>query len=100
MKVARLSALCIGRLYPHGDPWYSFLLEAESTQGHSEADRIKSMKHLKDFIGNRTLDLSALSTIPQPFYCVPPLYVRVYYDDDDDDSYYYDYDVNKLIIII
>jgi len=29
----RLSALCTGRLYPRKYPWYSFLLEAESTPG-------------------------------------------------------------------
>jgi len=31
VKVARLSALHTGRLYPRIYPWYSFLLEAEST---------------------------------------------------------------------
>jgi hypothetical protein len=33
MKVARLSALHTGRLYPRKYSWYSFLLEAESTPG-------------------------------------------------------------------
>jgi len=34
MKVVRLSALRTGHLYPPGNiPWYSFLLEAESTPG-------------------------------------------------------------------
>jgi hypothetical protein len=33
MKVARLSVLRTGRLYPRKYFWYSFLLEAESTPG-------------------------------------------------------------------
>ena len=33
MNVVTLSALRAGRLYPHGDLQYSFLLEAESTPG-------------------------------------------------------------------
>jgi hypothetical protein len=33
MKVARLSALRTGHLYPRKHFWYSFLLEAESTRG-------------------------------------------------------------------
>jgi len=33
MKVVRLSALCTGHLYPPGNSWYSFLLEAELTSG-------------------------------------------------------------------
>jgi hypothetical protein len=39
---------------PREDPWYSFLLEVELTQGHSAPGRIKSMKNLKDPIGNQT----------------------------------------------
>jgi hypothetical protein len=31
MKVVRLSNLSTGRLYPQGDPWYSFLLKGVST---------------------------------------------------------------------
>jgi hypothetical protein len=42
MKVVRLSALRTGRLYPRRYPWYSFLLEAEST--HRMAGRIKSIQ--------------------------------------------------------
>jgi hypothetical protein len=37
--------------------WYSFLLEAESTQIHRAAERIMSMKYSNDTIGNRTRDL-------------------------------------------
>ena len=33
MKVVRLSAVCTDHLYPPGNSWYSFLLEAESTSG-------------------------------------------------------------------
>jgi len=45
---------------------YSFLLEAESTQGHSAAGRIMSMKNSNDTIGNRTRNLPACSAVPQP----------------------------------
>jgi hypothetical protein len=31
MKMVRLSVLCTGCLYPQGDSWFSFLLEAELT---------------------------------------------------------------------
>jgi len=45
--------------------WYSFLLEAESTQGHSAGGRIVSMKNSNDSIGNRTRDLLVCSAVPQ-----------------------------------
>jgi hypothetical protein len=45
-------------------PWYSFLLEAESTP--SAAGRIKSLKNSSDSIGNRTRDLPACSAVPPP----------------------------------
>ena len=52
MKVVRLSAVLTGRLYPPRKYyWYSFLLEAESTRGHSAAGRIMSMKNSNDTIG-------------------------------------------------
>ena len=42
MKAVRLSALRTGRLYPSRRyPWYSFLLEAESTQDHSSLCPLK-----------------------------------------------------------
>ena len=53
-------------LHPRKYSWYSFLLEAESTQGHSAAGRIMSMKNSNDTIGNRTRDLPACSAVPQP----------------------------------
>ena len=45
--------------------WCSFLLEAESTQGHSAAGRIMSMKNSNNTIGNRTRDLPEYSAVPQ-----------------------------------
>jgi hypothetical protein len=61
----RLSALSAGALYPQEDSWYSFLLEAESTQGHSAVGRIRSIGKTSDLIGNRTRLLSVCSIIPQ-----------------------------------
>jgi hypothetical protein len=51
--------------YPQEDSWYSFLLEAGSTSGPYSAGRIRSIEISSDFIGNRTRDLSACSTVPQ-----------------------------------
>jgi hypothetical protein len=66
MKMVRLSALLTGRLYPpKKDCWYSFLLEADSTE------TIMSMKNSSDTIGNRTHDVPACSAVPQP--TAPPL---------------------------
>jgi hypothetical protein len=48
------------------DFWYSFLLEAESTQGHRAAGRIRSIEKFNDLIGSRTRDLPACSIVPQP----------------------------------
>ena len=46
MKVLSLSALCTGRLKPPSKySWYSYLLQAESTPGHSVAGRIMLMKY-------------------------------------------------------
>jgi hypothetical protein len=53
-------------LYLQEDSWYSFLLEAEWTPGHSGAGRIRSNEKSKDLIGNRTRDLPACSIVPQP----------------------------------
>jgi hypothetical protein len=75
--VLRLSALSTGRLYPKKYSLYSFLLEAESPQGHSTAGRIMSMKNSVDTIGNRTRDLPTCSSVPQPTALprVPPIYL-------------------------
>jgi hypothetical protein len=49
-----LSALRSGHLfYPHEDSWYSFMLEAESTPGHSAAGMIRSIEKSNDLIRNR-----------------------------------------------
>ena len=69
-------------------PWYSFLLEAESTQGHSAAGRITSKKNSNDPFGNGTHDLPACSTVVKrtalhdvKYLCVPRglLYCLVLY---------------------
>jgi hypothetical protein len=53
-------------LYPQVYSWYPFLLEVESAPDHSAAGRIRSLKESSDFIGNRTHNLLAWSTVPQP----------------------------------
>jgi len=50
MKVVR------SPLHPRRYSWYSFLSEAESTEGPNS----------NDTVGNRTRDLSACSVVPQP----------------------------------
>ena len=44
--------------------WYSFMLEAESTQGHSSNGRIMSLKNSNNTIGKRTRDLPVYSVVP------------------------------------
>ena len=66
-KVARLSALCTGRLYPRDKiPGTHFSQRLSRPQGHIAARKIKSMKSLKDPIENRTRYLPACSAMPQP----------------------------------
>ena len=66
MKMVRLSAIHTGHLYPTRKySWYSFLLEAESTQGHSVTGMIMSVKNFSDTIGNGC-DLPACSAVSQP----------------------------------
>jgi hypothetical protein len=50
---------------PREDSWYSFLLEAESTQGHFAAAKITSLEKSSDVIENRTRDLQACNIVPQ-----------------------------------
>jgi hypothetical protein len=67
MKVVSLSVLCTGRFYPPGIiPGTHFCYGLSQPQGHSAAGRIMSMKNSSDTIGNRTRDLPACSTVPQP----------------------------------
>jgi hypothetical protein len=50
---------------PQKESWYSFMLEAESTQGYSAAGRIRSIEKTNDLVGNQTHDLPACSIVPQ-----------------------------------
>jgi hypothetical protein len=56
-------------LLPRKNFWYSFLLEAEPSEGHSAAGRIMSMKNYNDTIENRTRDLPACS-VSAHFFCI------------------------------
>jgi hypothetical protein len=64
----RLPALRAGRppFTSQEGSWFSFLLEADSTQGHSAAGRIRSIEKSNNLIGIRTLDFPACSILPQP----------------------------------
>ena len=67
MKVVRLSALSIGRLYPRKHSWYSFLLEVELIPGpYCGRKYYVDEKKSNDTIGDRTRDLPACSAVPQP----------------------------------
>ena len=67
MKVVRLSALRIGRLY-HQEI-FLVLISVRGwvkPQGHSAAGGIMTMKNSNDTIGNRTRNLTVCSAVPQP----------------------------------
>jgi hypothetical protein len=67
MKVVRLSTLRTGRLYPPENiPGTHFYENLSRSQGHSAAGRIMSMKNSNDTIWNRTRDLPACNSVPQP----------------------------------
>jgi len=67
MKVVRLSAIRTGRLYPPGNiPGTHFCQRLSRPQGHSAAGRIVSTKNSSGTLGNRTHDLPACSSVPQP----------------------------------
>jgi len=66
MKVVRLSALRIGRLYPSGNiRGTHFCYRLSRLQGDSAAGIIVSMKNSNDTRGNRTRDLPACSAVSQ-----------------------------------
>jgi hypothetical protein len=67
MEVARLSALCIGRIYPPGDNLGNLTCYRLSRhQGNSAARNIKSMKIPPGPIGNGVGDILVCSAVPQP----------------------------------
>jgi hypothetical protein len=77
IKVVRLSALRTGRLYsPRNIPGTDFCYRLSQPQGHSATGRIMSMTNSHDSIGNRTRDLQACSTVPQP--TAPPRTPHIY----------------------
>jgi hypothetical protein len=57
----RLSALSSGRLYPHEDSWYSFLLDNESSPGQECGWKHKVSEKCNDLTGNRTRDIPTCS---------------------------------------
>ena len=66
MKVARLSVLSTGRLYPPGKSPDTYFCERLSRfRGRGAAGRIKPAKNLKDPIGNQTRDRPAFSAVPR-----------------------------------
>jgi len=66
MKVVRLSALRIGRLY----------LPGNIPGIHSAAGRIITMTNLSDTFGNLTRNLPACSAVPQPLVPLVPQSMR------------------------
>jgi len=67
MKVIRLSALRTGHLYASEDISSNYFSQRLSQpESHSAAGRIMSMKNSNNTNGNRTRDLPACSTVPQP----------------------------------
>jgi hypothetical protein len=67
IKVVRLTILRTGRLYPPRNiPGTHLCWGLRRPQCHSVAVRIMSMKNSSDAMGDRTLDLTACSAVPQP----------------------------------
>jgi hypothetical protein len=65
---------------PHKHFWYSFMLEAEWIPGPSVAGRIKLIEKLIYFVGSRTRDLLACSTVPQLLHYRFHLYYSLYFN--------------------
>jgi hypothetical protein len=59
-----VSLMCQPPFTPQDDSWYSFLLEAELTPGHSALGWIRSIEKIH-LIGTRTCDLPACSMVPK-----------------------------------
>jgi hypothetical protein len=66
MKVARLSAVRTGRLYPREIFMVLMSVTGCQPQGHSVTERIMSIKNSSGTIGNRIRDLPVRSAVPQP----------------------------------
>ena len=67
MKVAGLSALRTGRLYPTGNiSGTHFCYRLSWPQGHSAARRIMSIENFIDTVGNRIPNIPACSAVHQP----------------------------------
>jgi hypothetical protein len=63
-------------LYTQEDSWYSFLLGR--LQAHSAVGSIRSIEKSNDLIGNRTRQLPACSTAPQPTTLPRDTFTRFY----------------------
>jgi hypothetical protein len=78
-QVIRLSALCTGYFYPPGSiPDTHFFSRLSRTHWHSTTRRIMSMKNSSGIIGNRTRNLPAYNTMPQPTAppCIPTYHYK------------------------
>ena len=72
IQAKRLSALWTGRLFSPGNiSGTHFCQRMSRPQGHSEAERIMSMKNSNDTMGNQIRDLPTCSPVPQPT-ALPP----------------------------
>jgi hypothetical protein len=74
MEVVRWSVLCTGRHYPHEIPLLLIYVKRLSRpQSHSAIGRIMLINNVNYTIGNRTCDLPACSSMPQPIapHCAP-----------------------------
>ena len=78
MKVVRLSALRIGRLYAPGNiPGTHLCKKLSQSRGHSAAERIMSTKNASDTIGNRTRDRFVAQCLNKLRHRVPHIYLDI-----------------------